>query len=223
MASFAQSWIPLGTLGFSEGESRFISLAFNSTAESIERPFVAYVGYANSRKATVMKFDETNWGSLGNPGFPEGVVRSTSLAFSSNGEAHVAYQDESNSNKATVMKFNGKNWIPVGMKCFSSSIAAEISLVFSPLGEPYVSYIHHETGETSLRISLMKFNGTEWVVVGISGFSLGKVSQIAFAFSPVTDAPYVTYNEYANSFKETVMKFDGNNWITVGYGRVFSR
>jgi hypothetical protein len=60
MAPFAQSWIPLGTLGFSEGESRFISLAFNSTAESIERNFVAYVDYANSRKATVMNYNENS-------------------------------------------------------------------------------------------------------------------------------------------------------------------
>jgi DNA-binding beta-propeller fold protein YncE len=44
----------VGNAGFSAGEVDYTSLAFNGSGG---QPYVAYVDYANSQKATVMKYD----------------------------------------------------------------------------------------------------------------------------------------------------------------------
>lgn len=61
----------------------------------------------------------------------------------------------------------------------------------------------------------MKFNGTNWVDVGISGFSSAGSEFTSLAFNS-SDEPYVAYRDAGNSSKVTVKKFDGTNWTTVG-------
>jgi hypothetical protein len=60
----------------------------------------------NSYKATVMKFDGSNWVNVGNAGFSAGDAWYTSLAFNQSGQPYVAYKDNWNIGKATVMKFD---------------------------------------------------------------------------------------------------------------------
>lgn len=207
--SIAQSWVPLGQLGFSQGESRHISLAFSPVGE----PYVAYQDYGNFQKATVMKFNGSNWIPVGNPGFSEGAARATSLGFSPAGEPHVVYQDDINNNKATVMRFNGTNWVPLGMVGFSDgNNAAETSLVFSPTGEPYVLYGTF-TG-SAIDTIVMKFNGTNWVAVGSPILFVGGIEG-SLAFNAIGE-PHIAFTNNDISGKATVLKFDGSNWITVG-------
>jgi hypothetical protein len=68
-------------------------------------PYVAYRDYANSYKATVMKFDGTDREVVDHAGFSDGQATYTSLAVY-NGLPYVAYGDYANSYKATVMKFD---------------------------------------------------------------------------------------------------------------------
>jgi hypothetical protein len=67
---------------------------------------VAYEDGGDSLRATVMKFDGTNWVNVGNAGFSAGIVENTSLALSPSGQPFVAYTDNVNSGKATVMKYD---------------------------------------------------------------------------------------------------------------------
>jgi hypothetical protein len=53
----------------------------------------------------------------------------------------------------------------------------------------------------------MKFDGTNWIIVGSEDFSVGDVGYTSLAFSP-SGEPYVAYEDYGNSSKATVMKFD---------------
>jgi hypothetical protein len=89
--------------GFSAGKALSNRLSFNNEGE----PFVAYLDDANSRKCTVMSFDETNWSLIGIAGFTATMTSGfISLNFSSNGIAHLAYVDNANSGKVTVMNYN---------------------------------------------------------------------------------------------------------------------
>ena len=81
----------------------------------------------NSSKATVMKFDGTNWLIVGNAGFSPDMVAYISLAFSPAGEPYVAYEDHANSEKASVIKFDGTNWINAGIAGFTAGAAYYIS------------------------------------------------------------------------------------------------
>ena len=61
----------------------------------------------------------------------------------------------------------------------------------------------------------MKFDGTNWVNVGLAGFSSGGAAGTSLAFSP-SGEPYVAYKDEGNSGNASVMKFDGSNWTHVG-------
>jgi hypothetical protein len=60
----------------------------------------------------------------------------------------------------------------------------------------------------------MKFDGTNWVNVGMAGFTGGNAFYTSLAFSPA-GKPYVAYMDYANSTKATVSKYDYPTGINV--------
>ena len=198
------NWVYVGIEGFTAGFPSYNCLAFNP---SDGQPYLAFTAdEANSGKATVMKFDGTNWINVGNAGFSAGKTWFMSLAFNQSGQPYVAYLDDANSDKATVMKFDGTNWINVGNAGFSLGEIWSTSLAFNPSdGQPYVAY---SDSVNSWKATVMKFDGTNWVNVGNAGFSDSKVYSTSLAFSPSDGAPYVGYEDIGNSAKATVMKYD---------------
>ena len=112
------------------------------------------------------------------------------------------------------MKFNGSFWETVGATGFSGggSIYTDPSLAISNGGEPYVAF--RDSGNEN-KMSVMKFNGNDWIYVGTSGFSAGNVIYPSLAFGP-NGEPYVAYTDGGNGGKATLMKFDGSDWIPIG-------
>jgi len=200
------AWKYVGNKDFSTGEADYTSIAFSPSGE----PYVAYSDETKYYKATVMKFDGSNWVNVGNAGFSSGQSAYTSLAFSPiDLQPYLAFS----SGRATVMKFNGSNWTNVGNAGFSIGEADYTSLAFSPFDSlPYIAF---EDYGNSMKATVMKFDGNNWVNVGSAGFSAGEVEYTSLAFSP-SGQPYVAYEDFGNSRKATVMKFDGTNWVNVG-------
>jgi hypothetical protein len=104
-------------------------------------------------------------------------------------------------------------WKNVGSPTISDSTGYYINLVFSFTGEPYVAY---EDQAYSDKISVLKFDGNNWIYAGSPGFSEGKASDVRLAFNPVNGMPYVAFEDLDDTLKSTVMKFDGSSWTTVG-------
>jgi len=206
------NWVNVGTAGFSAGSTlnSLLTIAFSPSGE----PYVAYSDGANSQKATVMKFNGTNWVNVGTAGFSAGSITYglIAFAFSNSGEPYVAYRDGANSDKATAMKFNGTNWVNVGTAGFSAGVVGGVSLAFSPSGEPYVAY---QDATTFQKLTAMKFDGTNWVNVGTAGFSAGAAGGVSLAFSP-SGEPYVAYQDATTLAQLTAMKFNGTSWVNVG-------
>ncbi|MEJ0073320.1 MAG: hypothetical protein WDN27_04555 [Candidatus Saccharibacteria bacterium] len=61
------AWQVVGSTGLSVGTANYDSLAFNG-----DTPYVAFQDLGNSSKATVEKFDGTNWVPVGTAGFSAG-------------------------------------------------------------------------------------------------------------------------------------------------------
>jgi hypothetical protein len=200
------SWNYTGNQGFSQGITLETTLVFNPSGQ----PYVAYCDYQNSRKATVMMFNGTDWLVVGIPGFSLGQVFWLSLALDSNGVPYVAYADDSLGGRLTVMKFDGNNWVNLGSAGFSNDVVEYSSLSFSPDGQLYVAFQDWYQG--SMKASVMKFNGNNWEYVGNQCFSTKTVSYTNLAFSP-DGQPHIVFEERE---KASVMKFDGNNWVYVG-------
>ncbi len=206
--TFAQ-WQNVGQAGFSAGAAEYEDIAFSNA----NQPYVVYKDYGNGYKASVKKFDGTNWVYVGQPGFSasNSTFLYTTIAFSNAGEAWVAFRDNSNGNKATVMKYDGTSWVIVGQAGFSAGACAYTTIKFNSSGVPYVAYVDDFN---SNKASVMMFNGTSWVNEGQAAFSAGICSWITFAFSN-TDEPYVGFWDNTYSGKATVMKFDGTAWVIV--------
>jgi uncharacterized repeat protein (TIGR01451 family) len=212
----ANAWENVGNAGFSAAYTQYISLALDSN----DVPYVAYLDYGNSYKATVMRYNAgTNtWETVGNAGFSAGMANFTSLALDSNDVPYVAYKDGGTSNKATVMRYNtGTNtWEPVGSAGFSAGQADFTSLALDSNDVPYVAY---KDGGTSNEATVMRYNtGTNtWETVGSAGFSAGQADFTSLALDS-NDVPYVAYQDGGNSSKTTVMWYnaDASAWQIVG-------
>ncbi len=154
------------------------------------------------------------WQNVGQSGFSDGGVGYTSLAFSNADEPYVAFKDYAHSAKASVMKFNGSSWVFVGQPGFSSSNVNYLytTLAFSNTGEPYVAF---RDNTNSNKATVMKFDGSSWVVVGQPGFTAGGAAYTTIKFSG-NGTPYLGYVDDFNSNKASVMKFDGTAWVNVG-------
>jgi len=201
-SSLDYAWKSVGQEGFTRGVATFSSLAFNPADGLL---YVAYMDYANSEKATVQKFDGTNWVNVGNPGFSTQDVAYVCLAFSPSGQPYVAFTDCLSGYKASAMKFDGTNWVNVGNADFSEGSANYMSLAFNPVdSKPYVSF---EGDYPYPGATCMKFNGTDWIYVGTENFSKEDILYTNMTFSPIGE-PYVGYMDWGNSGKATVMKYD---------------
>ena len=88
----------VGKPGFSAGQAEFTKIAIDGNGV----PYVAYRG--DYSKITVMRFDGTNWTSVGNPGFAEGTH--LSIAIDKNGVPYVVYSNNNDGGKVTVMKYS---------------------------------------------------------------------------------------------------------------------
>jgi Secretion system C-terminal sorting domain len=202
-------WVNVGNAGFSLMGADWISLAFSPVDG---QPYVAFSDQMNyTKKASVMKFDGTNWIYVGTPSFSGSVAEYLSLAFSPSGEPYVAFCD-AQVIKVSVMKFDGTNWVYIGNEGISEGMAQYSSLAFSPSGIPYVAFTEYLN---NWKATVMKFNGANWEIVGNAGFSAGSADYSNLAFSP-SGQPYVAYSDGGNSDKVTVMTFDGTNWVNVG-------
>jgi hypothetical protein len=94
--------------------------------------------------------------------------------------------------------------VAIGSAGFSAGGTDGTSLAFSPAGEPYVAYAD---SAVSVKATVMKFDGANWVNVGTPGFSAGKPQYPSLAFS-LAGNPYLAYSDVGNSNKATVMKYD---------------
>lgn len=129
---------------------------------------------------------------------------------------YIIFQDENLEYKITVMKKNGtgSDYVVVGNPGFTAGYANNISSAVSSSNELHVVYLD---GANENKLSVMKFNNSNWVQVGNAGFSTGLVSSSCICF--IGDTPYVAYNDYTNGFDNiqiTVMSFNGTEWTTVG-------
>jgi len=102
-------WVFVGSSGgFSAGQANYTSIALDAGGT----PYVVYEDWGDvSHRATVMKYNGSNWINVGNAAFSQDTVRNTHIAIDGNGTPYVVYTDNGNvtgSGKATVMKFGTK-------------------------------------------------------------------------------------------------------------------
>ena len=104
-------------------------------------------------------------------------------------------------------------WFYNGPSCFATSlsVASNSLIAIDNAGKPYVAYKDQLNGN---KISVMAFDGTNWNVVGNTGFSNVASQPTSLTFDP-SGTPYVSYVDATNKV-DVVMKFNGTSWVSLG-------
>ncbi|MBS1655213.1 MAG: T9SS type A sorting domain-containing protein, partial [Bacteroidetes bacterium] len=180
-------------------------------------PFVIYQDAINNQKATVKKFDGTDWLTVGATGLSQGGTAAyTSTAIGLDGKVYVAYKDGTYNNSVTVRQYNSGVWDLIGTAGFSGGSADYVSTAVNPVtGELYVAYKDATTTGVSGKATVQMYAGDGWSPVGITGFSPYIADQTVLAFSS-TGTPYIAFADGGNSNKVNVMTFNGTSWVNVG-------
>lgn len=110
---------------------------------------------------------------------------------------------------STIVPLNS-SIIPVG-NAFSTS-ASQYCVQKDSLGNIYVAFVDGTTSP-SYKVTVKKFDGTTWSVVGAAGFTSQSTGYLSFAIAS-DNTLWIAYRDMSS--KCIVMKFDGTNWVTVG-------
>lgn len=207
-------WELVGSVGFSEGLVYNPSLYFDSN----NVPYVAYQDSINGG-ATVMKWNGSSWELLGSAGFSNEDIQGISLVLDSNDIPYVGYRenDAGFNYKSTVMKYNGATWELVGTQAFSDGVVNNVVLSLDSSDNIYIAYVDEST-DLSNQITVMKWSGDSWELVGPKGFTEYPVVNISFELDS-NDMPYVAYydaNNTVNGDKASSMRYNGTTWEIVG-------
>lgn len=102
-------------------------------------------------------------------------------------------------------------WEYIGSPGFSTFNIQNPALAFDSSGTPYVAFRDADPNPPSSvgKLTVKKFDGTNWVTVGSRGFTPTKVSGVTIAIDGTV--PYVAYTSITDN-KAKVMKFESGSW-----------
>jgi len=193
------TWETLGSQGFSAVGTFWVDLQFHNDV-----PYVAYKegfdGIDGGYKATVMKYNGTSWGIVGERGFSSGQITYSDLAFYQD-QPCMAYRNEAGNQTLAVMTFNGSDWVDLSSQDFTNNYASAPDLKLYN-GELYVLYTTGGLGDSYAR--LKKYNGTNWE--NVSGDLVTNSVVFNTNLNFLNNEVYVAMEDYGNSRKLSVKK-----------------
>jgi len=204
------AWVTVGAKNFSgPNQAAFVRMVI---APDGVTPYVVYTDTDNGGKATVKKFNGTEWITVGNPLISAGYAAATSLAIAPDGTPYISYEDFANNYRITVMKLAGAQWEVVGTPGFSSQSISGTSLAIAKDGTPYVAY--GESLSATIALQVKKFNGTEWESVGYTaGYDDIQYPSLAIGHD---GSLYLGFEDDNNSAKATVLHYSNSSWQVIG-------
>ncbi|MBF0430265.1 MAG: hypothetical protein HQK83_03230 [Fibrobacteria bacterium] len=133
----------------------------------------------------VLKYNGASWNVAGNVN-TEAFSHSTyhdfldiNIEVGGNGVVYVSFwiglknmQTSRGSTRMRVYKLNGNKLEPMGTELFADTLSAYLCLKVDNRDIPYIAYAD---GAHDYRLTVKKFNNTDWELVGVRGFSNGSV------------------------------------------------
>jgi hypothetical protein len=148
------------------------------------------------------------WKLIGNPGFSDGDILFSTLAFDPTGTPYAAYQDRANDSKGTVMVLNGSTWGSAGNQAFTDGLIYENNLVFDSMNRAIFGFVDNTNSHGA---SVARLENGNWEYLGQKGFSEGGVNWIDLAIDS-NNIVYVVYRDVANEYKASVMRYNSGTW-----------
>ncbi len=207
--AFRSLWEYVGEPGLSEDSAVGVSLFVTEGT-----PYVIYNDSEYGYRGVVRKFENNEWKMLGDPGHI-GVSSSSSI-FVHEEIPYVAYQDEDANNKTSVQKYENGQWSFIGEQGFTKDLDWGQNIIVDDDGTIYVSYSDgpYGFGEENGEITVRKFDGQEWVILGERRFTPDVV--FSHDLTIVDGTPHIIFRDVTQGNRATVKKFDGTEWVAVG-------
>lgn len=175
--------------------------------------YVSFSDRNNGFRASVKKYDGTNWIYVGLPGFSDGP--STDIHLSNDGSVpYVAFNDSVN-NGMTVMRFNGLQWSPEGQPGFKNlnwgSYDKQNIAILD--GNVYVALTLNDTdfcsGSNSSYVTTMGYGNNLLPIELLSFYSIQG--------SGIVELFWTTSMEMNNEGFYVERKLSGDEWKSLGF------
>lgn len=195
-------WEPVGSM---VGEVYPEAIAIDSSGT----PYLVTTG-SGSFKATVFKFLDDTWQTVGDTAFTEERIHIIDFVIDPDGVPYVSYSLQHNGYQSRVMKLDGNSWVTVGSSGIPEGVGCS-RLTLNDEGTPYLAFTDSLNG---YRATVLMFNGNSWEPVGNAGFTPGfAIPDIALDPSGI---PYVAFMDSTIGAKPRIMRFNGQTWETTG-------
>ncbi|MBX2907164.1 MAG: Ig-like domain-containing protein [Taibaiella sp.] len=205
--SNSATWTLIGASGISAYTASYTAIGFDGSD-------VPYVGYNdNGNGATVYKYSSSAWSMVGSQYFM-GQPQYSSIAFDGSGNPYFAAQNNNSSQAPTVMKYASGSWSMLGGSTPTSDGSSNNNLAIDASGNIYFAYKELYSTYAN-KLTVVKYDGSSWSVVGSRGFSPGTVDYVSLALN-ASGTPYVAFRDGNSANKATVMSYNGSTWSVVG-------
>jgi len=208
--TFAQGWENVGTEGFTTLTGFGSQFKWHNLTSNNNTLYLSLQDGVHGNKATVMKFNGTDWVALGTPGFSDGTIAYNDLEFNTNNTPYLVFKDGGNSYSPTVMSYDGSAWNLVGTAGIGVTDYCNFQNIEIINDIPFVAY----KNTTNDGVEVKSFDGTNWNFVGPANFTGSGVGAVGFSHTQST--PYVVYTDMSNGEKINVKKYNGTSWMFVG-------
>ena len=173
-------------------------------------PFVAYYWSGHS-SVLVKKYTGADWEQLGSITVPN--LRSFTKVLVADGVPYVAYDylDSSNKRWMDVLRFDGTNWNKIGS--FACTDTGYGKLGFASIDS--CVYVAFDDIAHAGRLTVEKYTGSGWEIVGLAGISETRACDIVLAGSG--GSLYTAFAEDDKNPKQVrTLRFSHGSWQPVG-------
>ncbi len=173
-----------------------------------DAPYVAYQTFNDTAYSwKIRRFDGNSWVFVDTTGL--GLHNFQLLGTNASGMLQIAHFDHE-SKRFGLKRLIGNTW---------QTISESPQLTFFPYLGSYVFddedfYAAFQDEAMDDKITVWKFDGSNWSIVGQPGFSEGHVHSIVLKVS--NGIPWVAYEDWSLGSAGIVKKLDGNTWQSVG-------
>jgi len=219
------SWSSVGNTNIVLNNTSSFPGQFNITIDKVNNtPYIVYsptdsITYAP--QASVMKFDGSNWVTVGQSMFESSNATFGSyyndIAIDGTGTPWFSSQTDNSFERASVYKYTSGEWNTVGYPRFSKAHIQFPSFALNKNNTPYLLY---QDVTYNGQGTVMSYTDTgSWRPVGVRGFLPGNSFQRNSLIIDANNTPIIAFSDNTQGGKVSVMKF-GNNSLPVSIVRI---
>ena len=200
------NWETMGVSYISSGGGSWARLALDSKGV----PYVSWVDFFAGQKMYVSKLVGEIWLAIGDePVSHENLISKNcqDLAIDADGNVYIAYCVKG-TDQLAVYRHNGSEWELLGDNIADGTVKG-IDVAIDSEQNFYVAYAD---GGSEDKVSVVKYNGTEWSYVGQRGFTESKTDSY-MAMTLHNDSPCVVYTDVAKGSKASAKYYKISNYL----------